>query len=273
MKSKFSIVLSAALVLSLSSCSQIPSGKPKLKNQIDSVSYALGFLEANQYTQQFSNQGFPLDTLDQKAFAKVFAKSKLRDKYIEMRKGQFDTIDTKAFMDAFIGTLANGGKNSVFDEMSADMVLRTKFNQVREKKDSLARIESSATLQAGEKFLAENKTKEGVITTESGLQYQIIKAGNGAKPGLTDQVKCHYHGTLIDGTVFDSSVERNEPATFYVNGVIKGWTEALQMMPAGSKWKLFIPAELAYGDRAAGEKIKANSALVFEVELIEIVKK
>ncbi|MFT3740220.1 MAG: FKBP-type peptidyl-prolyl cis-trans isomerase [Breznakibacter sp.] len=273
MKAKFSVALTAALVLSLSSCSQIPSGKPKLKNQVDSVSYALGYLEASQYAQQFSNQGFPLDTLDQKAFAKAFAKSKLRDKYIEMRKGQFDTIDTKVFMNAFLGTLAKGGKNGVFDEMSADVVLRTKFNQVREKKDSLAHIESKANLEAGEKFLAENKTKEGVVTTESGLQYQIIKEGNGPKPGLTDQVKCHYHGTLLDGTVFDSSLERKEPATFYVNGVIKGWTEALQMMPAGSKWKLFVPAGLAYGDRAAGEKIKPNSTLVFEVELIEIVKK
>jgi FKBP-type peptidyl-prolyl cis-trans isomerase FklB len=104
------------------------------------------------------------------------------------------------------------------------------------------------------------------------LQYQIITNGTGAKPALTDRVKCHYHGTLIDGTVFDSSVERKEPAVFPVNGVIKGWTEALQMMPVGSKWKLFIPSELAYGEAGAGEKILPNSALVFEVELLEIEK-
>lgn len=273
MKTKFFVALSSALVLSLSSCSQIPSGKANLKNQVDSVSYALGYLEASQYSQQFTNPGFPMDTIDLKAFAKAFSKSKLRDKYIEMRKGQFDTLDSKVFMEAFIYTLASGGKKGIFDEMSADAVLRTKFNQVKEKKDEQGRIEGKANLEAGEKFLAENKSKEGVVTTESGLQYQVIKQGNGPKPSLTDQVKCHYHGTLIDGTVFDSSVERKEPATFYVNGVIKGWTEALQMMPVGSKWKLFIPASLAYGDRAAGEKIKANSTLVFEVELLEIVKK
>nr|WP_291914239.1 FKBP-type peptidyl-prolyl cis-trans isomerase [Chitinophaga sp. CB10] len=126
--------------------------------------------------------------------------------------------------------------------------------------------------EAGEKFLAENKTKPGVVTLPSGLQYQIIKEGDGAKPTLSDKVKTHYHGTLIDGTVFDSSVERGEPISFPVSGVIKGWTEALQLMPVGSKWKLFIPADLAYGDRQAGPKIGPGSALVFEVELLEIVK-
>lgn len=123
---------------------------------------------------------------------------------------------------------------------------------------------------AGEKFLAENKTKPGVVTLPDGLQYQILKEGTGPKPTINDKVKTHYHGTLIDGTVFDSSVERGEPISFPVSGVIKGWTEALQLMPVGSKWKLFIPAELAYGDRQAGPKIGPGSALVFEVELISI---
>jgi FKBP-type peptidyl-prolyl cis-trans isomerase FklB len=124
----------------------------------------------------------------------------------------------------------------------------------------------------GEQFLAENKTKPGVVTLPSGLQYVILKAGDGPKPTINDKVKTHYHGTLIDGTVFDSSVERGEPISFPVSGVIKGWTEALQLMPVGSKWKLFIPSELAYGDRQAGPKIGPGSALVFEVELLAIEK-
>jgi len=124
----------------------------------------------------------------------------------------------------------------------------------------------------GEQFLAENKTKPGVVTLPSGLQYVILKTGDGPKPTINDKVKTHYHGTLIDGTVFDSSVERGEPISFPVSGVIKGWTEALQLMPVGSKWKLFIPSELAYGDRQAGPKIGPGSALVFEVELLAIEK-
>jgi len=125
---------------------------------------------------------------------------------------------------------------------------------------------------AGEQFLAENKAKPGVTTLPSGLQYVVIKEGTGEKPTINDKVKTHYHGTLIDGTVFDSSVERGEPISFPVSGVIKGWTEALQLMPVGSKWKLFIPSELAYGDRQAGAKIGPGSALVFEVELLAIEK-
>ncbi len=125
---------------------------------------------------------------------------------------------------------------------------------------------------AGEQFLAANKTKPGVVTLPSGLQYQVIKEGTGPKPTAADKVKTHYHGTLIDGTVFDSSVDRGQPISFAVSGVIAGWTEALQLMPVGSKWKLFIPSELGYGDRQAGPKIGPGSTLIFEVELLEIVK-
>lgn len=125
---------------------------------------------------------------------------------------------------------------------------------------------------AGEQFLAENKAKPGVTALPSGLQYVILKEGTGEKPTINDKVKTHYHGTLIDGTVFDSSVERGEPISFPVGGVIRGWTEALQLMPVGSKWKLFIPSELAYGDRQAGAKIGPGSALIFEVELLAIEK-
>ncbi|MBC9912198.1 FKBP-type peptidyl-prolyl cis-trans isomerase [Chitinophaga varians] len=126
--------------------------------------------------------------------------------------------------------------------------------------------------EASDKFLAENKTKPGVVTLPSGLQYQVLKEGNGPKPTINDKVKTHYHGTLIDGTVFDSSVERGEPISFPVSGVIRGWTEALQLMPVGSKWRLFIPSDLAYGDRGAGAKIGPGAALVFDVELLDIVK-
>lgn len=125
--------------------------------------------------------------------------------------------------------------------------------------------------KAGEEFLAINKNKPGVVTLPSGLQYEILKKGEGAIPTANDQVKCHYHGTLIDGTVFDSSVERGQPATFGVNQVIPGWVEALQLMPVGSKWKLFIPSNLAYGKSGAGQTIEPNSTLVFEVEVLDIV--
>lgn len=124
-----------------------------------------------------------------------------------------------------------------------------------------------------EKFLTDNAKREGVTTTTSGLQYEIIKKGEGAKPTASDTVTVHYHGTLISGKVFDSSVDRKEPATFPVGGVIPGWVEALQLMPLGSKWKLFIPAKLAYGDRGAGPEIGPGSALIFEVELLKIEPK
>lgn len=126
--------------------------------------------------------------------------------------------------------------------------------------------------KAGEEFLNINRGKAGVVTLPSGLQYQVLKQGEGAKPAASDKVKCHYHGTLINGTVFDSSVQRGEPAVFGVSQVIPGWVEALQLMPVGSKWRLFIPSDLAYGEHGAGDAIEPNSALVFDVELLDIVK-
>ncbi|MGH9569716.1 MAG: FKBP-type peptidyl-prolyl cis-trans isomerase, partial [Candidatus Angelobacter sp.] len=127
-----------------------------------------------------------------------------------------------------------------------------------------------ANKKEGEAFLAANKTKEGVITTPSGLQYKVLKQGTGPKPTTTDKVVCNYKGTLINGKEFDSSYKRGEPATFPVNGVIKGWTEALQLMPVGSKYQLFIPADLAYGERGAGADIGPDATLIFEVELLSI---
>ncbi len=131
---------------------------------------------------------------------------------------------------------------------------------------------SEGNEKIGNAFLAENKSKPGVITTASGLQYLVEKEGTGPKPASTDKVKVHYTGKLLDGKVFDSSVERGQPAEFPVTGVIQGWVEALQLMPVGSKWKLFIPANLAYGNRGAGQDIKPGSTLMFDVELLEIVK-
>ena len=126
--------------------------------------------------------------------------------------------------------------------------------------------------KAGEEFLNINRHKAGVVELPSGLQYQVLQKGNGEKPKATDKVKCHYHGTLINGTVFDSSIERGQPAVFGVNQVIPGWVEALQLMEVGSKWRLFIPSNLAYGEHGAGEMIEPNSTLIFDVELPDIVK-
>ena len=126
--------------------------------------------------------------------------------------------------------------------------------------------------KAGEEFLNINRHKAGVVELPSGLQYEVLKNGTGAKPTANDKVKCHYHGTLINGTVFDSSVQRGEPAVFGVSQVIPGWVEALQLMPVGSKWRLFIPSNLAYGENGAGNLIEPNSTLIFDVELLDIVK-
>ena len=130
---------------------------------------------------------------------------------------------------------------------------------------------NAENIEKGKAFLAENAKKEGIVTLPSGLQYEVITEGNGKKPSATDRVKCHYEGTLIDGTLFDSSIKRGQPAVFGVNQVIKGWVEALQLMSEGSKWKLFIPSELGYGAQQAGEMIPPHSTLIFEVELIEVL--
>ena len=130
---------------------------------------------------------------------------------------------------------------------------------------------NAENIEKGKAFLAENAKKEGIVTLPSGLQYEVITEGNGKKPSATDRVKCHYEGTLIDGTLFDSSIKRGQPAVFGVNQVIQGWVEALQLMTEGSKWRLFIPSELGYGAQQAGEMIPPHSTLIFEVELIEVL--
>jgi FKBP-type peptidyl-prolyl cis-trans isomerase FklB len=176
--------------------------------------------------------------------------------------------------DAFIAALATALKNGKFAVSDPSTVFNVKMQEVQAqqqaKQEEELKKEYAPIVAEGEKFLAENKTKEGVVTLPDGLQYKIVKEGNGAKPTETDLVKVHYHGTLIDGTVFDSSVERKEPAVFNVNRVIKGWTEALKLMPVGSKWTVYIPYDLAYGSHGSGEQIKPFSTLIFDVELLEI---
>ncbi len=151
----------------------------------------------------------------------------------------------------------------------SEAAIQTAIAALAQKQQEAVAARSADVLAAGRAFLEENGRRDGVSTTASGLQYEIIATGDGPKPGASDTVSTHYHGTLIDGSVFDSSVERGQPASFAVNRVIPGWTEALQLMSVGSKWRLFIPPELAYGDRAAGS-IPPNSTLIFEVELLAV---
>lgn len=265
---KLTGILLVAMV-ALSSCGKVPySGKYTLKNSVDSVSYALGYIEAGQLIQMMERT--PFDSIDRKKMAALFVKSDFSERYAEYRKQQFDSINFEAFRYGMTHQLRFN--KAYFDEMSADVVLRAQYDKIMQRKNSEKATNSKVQLEAGKKFLAENGARAGVVTTPSGLQYEVVTTGTGAKPVLTDRVKCHYHGTLTDGTVFDSSVERKEPATFGVSGVIKGWTEALQMMPVGSKWKLYVPYELAYGENGAGDKILPYSTLIFEVEVLEIVK-
>ncbi len=163
------------------------------------------------------------------------------------------------------------GVETVLKEMQPEMSYDEAKNVINDFFSKLQDEKGDLNKKAGDEFLRINKEKEGVVTLSSGLQYQILKTGDGPKPNATDQVKCHYEGTLINGEIFDSSIKRGQPAIFGLNQVIKGWTEALQLMPAGSKWRLFLPSDLAYGNRQAGEMIEPNSTLIFEVELLEIV--
>lgn len=170
-------------------------------------------------------------------------------------------LDMEVFMEALNDQVIIGDLKMSQQEM--DAFLQAYFGKKQQEAAQKAVAE-------GQQFLAENAKRDGVKVTESGLQYEVMHEGTGDKPKATDSVTTHYHGTLVSGQVFDSSVERGEPATFPVNGVIPGWVEALQMMPVGSKWKLFVPSDLAYGDRGAGQMIGPHTTLIFEVELMGI---
>ncbi len=180
-----------------------------------------------------------------------------------MLQSGIKTINLEKVYEA-IGNIMNGQQPQISPQ-EANQVIEEFF---KNKQAS----EGAENAKAGEEFLANNKKENDVVELDSGLQYKVLKNGDGEKPQATDKVKCHYHGTLVDGSVFDSSVQRNQPAEFPVNGVIKGWIEALQMMPEGSKWRLFVPPHLAYGDQGAGGVIGPKSTLIFDVELLEILK-
>ena len=180
------------------------------------------------------------------------------------RASGFDEINLDDFLAGVRDVLEGAEPQMTYDE--AKVVINDYFQEVRRKA-----VEQNK--EAGEEFLKINGHKTGVVTLPSGLQYEVIKMGDGPKPELTDTVECHYHGTLINGQVFDSSMDRGQTARFPLQGVIKGWTEILQLMPVGSKWKVTIPSDLAYGDRGAGEMIQPGSTLIFIIELIAIVGK
>ena len=181
-----------------------------------------------------------------------------------MKAQGFDKLNMAIFEKAINDVLQN--KPLIIVDAALDQC-------IGEYQQKISSAKAGKAKEEGQKFLAENAKRTGVITTKSGLQYEIVKAGTDtSKPTLTNKVKCHYHGTLISGQIFDSSVDRGEPITFDVNGVIAGWTEALQLMTVGSKWKLYVPSALAYGDRQAGPSIPPGSTLIFDVELIAIEK-
>lgn len=165
-----------------------------------------------------------------------------------------------------------GGKTALSEDQARATLMEVQ-TEMRKKQEEQMQIAGAASKKEGEAFLAANKSKDGVVTLPSGLQYKILTQGAGPKPTPSDSVVCNYRGTLINGTEFDSSYKRGEPATFPVTGVIKGWTEALQLMPVGSKWQLFVPSDMAYGERSPAPQIGPNSTLIFEVELLSIQPK
>ena len=234
MRKGFYFLSAVLFMIAGMSCQQKKAGSSiKLETAADSAGYAIGILVGNNNKEQ-----------------------------IKSAPGG-EEINLQAMAEGFrLSTLEEGGAITMEE---ADQILRSYFEQAGEKA-------GQANLESGNAFLEQNKGRNGVSVTESGLQYEVLKQGSGEKPGDADQVRVHYHGTLIDGTVFDSSVDRGEPVVFGVNQVIPGWTEALQLMPVGSKWKIYLPANLAYGEQGAGNDIGPNSTLIFEVELLEIVK-
>jgi FKBP-type peptidyl-prolyl cis-trans isomerase FklB len=205
---------------------------PKLEDQKDRLSYALGTELGNQFRRQS----------------------------VEINPDIF----VQGLKDALTGAPA------LLTELEVRALISELQIQIKKKQDAAAKELGDKNRKEGEAFLAANKDKDGVVTLPSTLQYKVLKAGDGTKPTIDDTVVCHYRGTLIDGTEFDSSHKRGQPATFPLKKVIKGWTEALQLMPTGSKWQLFIPPALAYGERGTGNVIGPNATLIFEVELLSI---
>ncbi len=242
MKKTLKLSLIAASVLALTACNQEAKKEEKaVKLETEAQQQAYGI-------------GASVGTFLNKDLAEK------KDLGIELDQA----LLVRGFQDALAG-------NAQLDDEKIREVLTALDTSAREKQAEKAKVEAEANKQKGIAYLEENAKKEGVQVTESGLQYEVLVAGEGDKPAAVDTVKVHYTGTLIDGTKFDSSVDRGEPTTFPLNRVIKGWTEGLQLMPVGAKYKFTIPAELGYGERDLGS-IPANSTLVFEVELLEIQK-
>ncbi len=227
------VVATVAMIVGMLSGVAHAQSKPSLKTDKEKLSYSLGF----DYGKRFP-------------------------------KGSVD-LDFKTFAAGAADGLA--GKPAMSEE-ELQKVLTDFQTAMRAKMTAAAQQAADENKKTGEAFLAKNKKEKGVVTLPSGLQYKVLKEGKGAKPKAADTVSTHYRGTLIDGTEFDSSIKRGQPAEFPVGQVIKGWTEALQLMPVGSKWQLFIPSDLAYGQQGAGNIIGPNSTLIFEVELLEIKK-
>lgn len=291
---KINIILAIviATAFTFTSCDSNKTSLPTLSSQIDSLNYAFGLANGKGIKQYYlAADSAKADSLKIKITSLLKGvKDGLKGqdvdpKYLEIaelgknigtalneqnKTGLMGDSTLKVEIDLIKQGIINGLKGSTkqMNAQDAQTYLQTTMQALQAKK---MESQYGANKAAGEKFLAENKNKPGVITTASGLQYEIIKKGTGALPTDTTKVKVHYHGTLIDGTVFDSSVDRKEPAVFGVNQVIKGWTEALKLMPVGSKYKLYIPQELAYSNQNQGA-IKPFSALIFEVELIGIEK-
>ncbi|MEA4852287.1 MAG: FKBP-type peptidyl-prolyl cis-trans isomerase [Paludibacter sp.] len=290
---KLNIFLAVALMTAFvfTSCDNNKTKLPTLKNQLDSLNYAFGLANGNGIKQYYlAADSANADSLKIKIASLLKGlndglNAKVDEKHPELselgknigsalkeqtKSGLMGDSTLTVDIDIIKQGLINGLKGSTVQMKpeEAQMYLQTTMQKIQEQK---MERQFGANKTAGEKFLATNKSKAGVITTASGLQYEVIKKGNGPLPTDTSRVKVHYHGTLIDGTTFDSSIDRGEPAVFGVNQVIKGWTEALKLMPVGSKYKLYIPQELAYGGQDQGA-IKPFSVLIFDVELLSIEK-
>ena len=290
---KLNIFLAVALMTAFvfTSCDNNKTKLPTLKNQLDSLNYAFGLANGNGIKQYYlAADSANADSLKIKIASLLKGlndglNAKVDEKHPELselgknigsalkeqtKSGLMGDSTLTVDIDIIKQGLINGLKGSTVQMKpeEAQMYLQTTMQKLQEQK---MERQFGANKTAGEKFLATNKSKAGVITTASGLQYEVIKKGNGPLPTDTSRVKVHYHGTLIDDTTFDSSIDRGEPAVFGVNQVIKGWTEALKLMPVGSKYKLYIPQELAYGGQDQGA-IKPFSVLIFDVELLSIEK-
>lgn len=292
---KVTFMMTLAAAAALTSCTaQAP--KTNLSTDIDSLSYAIGMARTEGLDQFLMQQG--IDSTQMAEFIKGFNEgaAKIDKKDVAYMTGlQVGQMVSKQWVEGFnqqifgndstqslsrenllAGFIAGVVGKGQMDKMFAQGYMQSQMEVVREK---ALKKQYADVIAEGEKFLAENKAKEGVVTTESGLQYKILTKGTGEIPADTSYVQVNYKGTLIDGTEFDSSYKRkdkdgkSQPATFRANQVIKGWTEALTMMPVGSKWELYIPYDLAYGSRATGADIKPFSTLIFEVELVGIGKK